>query len=248
MSPLIELTLSQGDGCGLKSPSSIEPEPLRRFAMTRSRKGCVNCKRAKTKCDNAMPCQRCMVKGIECKLKPLQWVGGVAMRGRLAGSLIPVKSIEHPVKSIEHPVESIEHPVESIERYIKHLVDSIEHPVKPGDPVESIKRIKSIKRLVDSAEHHIGSIESQTSPKGEIKPTLSDGYCCPFTLDATGERFRRVSGFLGRRDGRIWAKGYEHPSQALNELIQRLQSASFKPFDLTAYNTTQTHKYPGWKM
>lgn len=61
--------------------------------MPRSRNGCATCKRRHRKCDETKPsCQECKRNKLECggyALK-LQWDVGVASRGKLTGSSLPV--------------------------------------------------------------------------------------------------------------------------------------------------------------
>jgi hypothetical protein len=61
--------------------------------MSRSRNGCSTCKRRHRKCDETKPtCRECQKNNLDCEgyaLK-LQWDVGVASRGKLTGSSLPV--------------------------------------------------------------------------------------------------------------------------------------------------------------
>lgn len=48
---------------------------------------CYTCKRRRIQCDQSQtPCKKCLKAGLECYDKrPLRWVKGVAIRGRLQG-------------------------------------------------------------------------------------------------------------------------------------------------------------------
>ncbi|KAH7002797.1 hypothetical protein EDB82DRAFT_469636 [Fusarium venenatum] len=61
--------------------------------MPRSRNGCTTCKRRHRKCDETKPaCLQCQNHNLECDgyAIKLQWDVGVASRGRLTGSSLPV--------------------------------------------------------------------------------------------------------------------------------------------------------------
>ncbi|KAI3535806.1 hypothetical protein CSPX01_11144 [Colletotrichum filicis] len=67
-------------------------------AMSRTRSGCLNCKRRHRKCDEGRPeCLQCIGQGVECEgyQTVLRWGSGIASRGRFAGALVPVE-IEAP--------------------------------------------------------------------------------------------------------------------------------------------------------
>lgn len=66
--------------------------------MSRTRSGCLNCKRRHRKCDEGRPeCLQCIGQGVECEgyQTVLRWGSGIASRGRFAGALVPVE-IEAP--------------------------------------------------------------------------------------------------------------------------------------------------------
>ncbi|KAG8410890.1 hypothetical protein J3459_016921 [Metarhizium acridum] len=56
-------------------------------------KGCGTCTKRRIRCDLARPfCQKCVKRGLECPGygQRLRWAGGVAVRGRLKGKMIPL--------------------------------------------------------------------------------------------------------------------------------------------------------------
>ncbi|KAK2729743.1 C6 finger domain-containing protein [Colletotrichum kahawae] len=60
--------------------------------MSRSRSGCLTCKRRHRKCDETRPdCLQCLGQGIECEgyNVVLRWDTGIASRGRLTGAPTP---------------------------------------------------------------------------------------------------------------------------------------------------------------
>ncbi|KAI9167926.1 Beauvericin cluster-specific repressor BEA4 [Paramyrothecium foliicola] len=71
--------------------------------MSRSRNGCMTCKRRHRKCDETRPvCQACQAQGIECEgyNLVLRWNVGVASRGYLAGVSTPIRnSHEHSIRA-----------------------------------------------------------------------------------------------------------------------------------------------------
>lgn len=60
--------------------------------MSRSRSGCLTCKRRHRKCDETRPdCLQCLGQGIQCEgyNVVLRWDTGIASRGRLTGASTP---------------------------------------------------------------------------------------------------------------------------------------------------------------
>ncbi|KID83546.1 Fungal transcriptional regulatory protein [Metarhizium guizhouense ARSEF 977] len=56
-------------------------------------KGCSTCTKRRIRCDLARPvCQKCVKRGLECPGygQRLRWAGGVAVRGKLKGKMIPL--------------------------------------------------------------------------------------------------------------------------------------------------------------
>ncbi|TIC92646.1 Transcriptional regulatory protein moc3 [Colletotrichum higginsianum] len=64
--------------------------------MSRSRSGCLTCKRRHRKCDETRPdCLQCLGQGVECGgyRTILRWGSGIASRGRFAGAPAPVDAV-----------------------------------------------------------------------------------------------------------------------------------------------------------
>ena len=53
------------------APSSDDLQRARRFAKrTRTAEACSQCRLARTRCDDARPCSRCVSKGLTCHTAP----------------------------------------------------------------------------------------------------------------------------------------------------------------------------------
>ncbi|WYZ41225.1 hypothetical protein EsH8_V_000120 [Colletotrichum jinshuiense] len=67
--------------------------------MSRTRSGCLTCKRRHRKCDETRPdCLQCLGQGVECEgyNTVLRWGAGIASRGRFAGASAPVADTPSP--------------------------------------------------------------------------------------------------------------------------------------------------------
>ncbi|PYH96457.1 hypothetical protein BO71DRAFT_176748 [Aspergillus ellipticus CBS 707.79] len=62
---------------------------------------CYTCRRRRIRCDQSQsPCAKCTASGLECSVsRPLRWVNGVAMRGKMRGT-----SFETPSDDSTQPV------------------------------------------------------------------------------------------------------------------------------------------------
>ncbi|EWG42656.1 hypothetical protein FVEG_15476 [Fusarium verticillioides 7600] len=81
--------------------------------MSRSRNGCSTCKRRHRKCDETKPsCRECQKNNLDCEgyaLK-LQWDVGVASRGKLTGSSLPVLGTGSERKRQRVEIDGVEGP------------------------------------------------------------------------------------------------------------------------------------------
>jgi len=59
--------------------------------------GCYNCSQRRINCDRGTPCRKCLKKGLECHGLGVRYRfnDGVASRGKLAGSSIPVPNSKY---------------------------------------------------------------------------------------------------------------------------------------------------------
>ncbi|KAJ5612776.1 hypothetical protein N7510_005970 [Penicillium lagena] len=69
-----------------------------------TREPCYTCRRRRIQCDRSqMPCAKCVKAGIECfDTRPLRWVKGIAIRGKMQGHSYDGHSAASPVATIIH--------------------------------------------------------------------------------------------------------------------------------------------------
>ncbi|PYI19544.1 hypothetical protein BO99DRAFT_422278 [Aspergillus violaceofuscus CBS 115571] len=106
-------------------------------------RGCFQCTKRRIVCDRAEPtCQKCLKKGIECSgLGRFRFGNGVATRGKLKGSSIPVLNVD-PVSVYKQSVPIVSQIRWSHERKKRVRKSHASKPVSnapvgaPGDTVE----------------------------------------------------------------------------------------------------------------